>query len=71
VSPAEQILSALAAPKCVQASIANLYAEAILSAEVPDWRTINQAIVDRWSWTGLKRVKERAWKIAYPKGLPE
>jgi hypothetical protein len=30
-----------------------------------DWRTLNQEIIDRWSMSALRRVKERAWEIAY------
>lgn len=28
-----------------------------------DWRYINQAVIDRWSVSGLEWVKNRAWQI--------
>lgn len=44
---------------------AQRYAEYILDeSTVPGgWGELNRAIVERWSFTALIRVKERAWKI--------
>jgi hypothetical protein len=27
-----------------------------------DWRKVNESIINRWSKSGLKYIKERAWK---------
>lgn len=49
-----------------QADIIRLYAEAIhyhLDSDFCyDWHTINAAIMERWSKSGLKRIKREAWK---------
>jgi len=44
-------------------SIALTYALAMMSSEKVDWAKINQAIVERWSLSGLEYIKKRAWKI--------
>lgn len=44
-----------------RASVAIAYA-ACLSDEQADWRSINQAIIDRWSPSGLDYIKRQAWK---------
>lgn len=48
-----------------QKDIAYTYYLIMLYATDPDavdWASINQAIIDRWSVSGLKRVKKMAWK---------
>ena len=47
-----------------QADVALTYAMALVSSEhnAVNWAKVNQAIMDRWSLAGLKRVKEMAWK---------
>lgn len=45
-----------------QADIALTYAFGIVSSEDVDWPKVNAAIIERWSPTGLTRVKEMAWK---------
>lgn len=50
-----------------QKDIALTYAMAMKSeaqeADKPDWSMINRAILKRWSFSGLERVKERAHGI--------
>lgn len=53
---------------CTQAEIANTYALALVSSWPTDWKRVNEAIMKRWSETGLIRVKTWAWKIAESKG---
>lgn len=58
-------LTGLSAP--TRKDMALMYADAIQSerngvVEV-DWPAINRAIIDRWSLSGLKWIKARAWKI--------
>lgn len=48
-----------------QADIVTTYAWAILNeerGETVDWRRMNDAIVKRWSMSGLNRIKTLAWK---------
>lgn len=49
--------------KLKQADIAKTYALAIKSHEQIDWPKINAAIVERWSRSGLDRIKTMAWKL--------
>lgn len=56
----EFILNEIANKKLKQKDIAQTYALLIRSGEGIDWRTINEAIVNRWSMSGLKRIKEMA-----------
>jgi hypothetical protein len=42
--------------------LALTYALAIKSKERKDWKKINRAIMKRWSYSGLKRVKHFAWR---------
>ena len=50
-----------------QKQIALSYAMAIRSAvhkaDSPDWKIINKAIIERWSMSGLERIKTRAISI--------
>ena len=55
------ILSELKHKEITQRDIAQTYALAIKSPEDIDWAKINKAIIERWSLSGLKRIKEMAW----------
>lgn len=46
-----------------QKDVALTYAMAIESNDDTDWRTVNEAIIKRWSMSGLERVKKMAWKL--------
>ena len=47
-----------------QKSIALTYAFCIRDHQnVVDWPKINRSIISRWSRSGLKRVKQMAWKL--------
>ncbi len=43
-------------------NIATVYAFAIKSSEPTDWETVNKAIINRWSESGLDYTKRLAWK---------
>lgn len=43
--------------------IAVMYAE-YLNRDHWDWSVINGAIVERWSMSGLRYVKDKAWRLA-------
>ena len=44
-----------------QKDVACTYALALRSSEITNWKSINHAIINRWSMAGLKRIKEMAW----------
>jgi hypothetical protein len=50
-----------------QKSVAATYALAIKSAaqkaDEPDWKTINTAIIERWNFKALDRIKGEAFRI--------
>ncbi len=62
--PTGQIERECADKAFTQASVALTYALALRDeAHVPvDWKRANAAIRNRWSTTGLDRVKKAAWK---------
>ena len=31
---------------------------------IPHWQRVNQAIIEKWSESGLRYIKDRAWKAA-------
>lgn len=58
------ILGEIADSGMKQKDIAMSYALALQSSEKTDWAKVNQAIVERWSVSGLERIKTQAWKLA-------
>jgi len=59
---AEQILlEEIANPAMKQADIILTYALALNTPEPTDWRKVNEAIIQRWSISGLRRIKDAAW----------
>ena len=42
------------------------YAFAIRQADEVDFGTVNRLIMDRWSLSALKYIKEKAWKRVRP-----
>lgn len=59
----ETLLSEIKLRESTRKDIAITYAMALLSDEQKKWSVINQAIIDRWSLSGLKFVKRHAWKL--------
>jgi hypothetical protein len=57
-----------------QKGISLTYAMTIKSeaqkADVPDWRAINDAIIEKWNMRALGRIKKRAWDIISGKVTP-
>ena len=41
--------------------VAMTYRLALASSDEPDWARVNEAIVERWSVSGLQWIKKRAW----------
>lgn len=46
---------------CTQKELAKTYALALRSSYPTDWKKVNLAIIERWSHSGLNRVKTMAW----------
>lgn len=44
-----------------QKHIASMYADALPLLRDVDWQQVNEAIIARWSYSGLQRVKRMAW----------
>ncbi len=61
------LLQDIDAKEMTQRDIAFTYAMAIKSqaqkTDIPDWNTINKAIIARWNFKALDRIKKRAFDI--------
>lgn len=57
------LLGEIAEPQMKRADVALTYAYGLRSSENIDWPKVNGAIVDRWSLSALKWIKERAWAL--------
>lgn len=58
------MLAAIADPTCTRDDVAVDYAAALLAyGPSGEWREINEAIIERWSMSALRYIKEKAWKI--------
>jgi len=44
-----------------QKQIAQTYALGLRSSWPTDWKRVNEAIIKRWSFSGLNRIKNMAW----------
>lgn len=63
----QQLLDVIAYPVSTQRDVASAYAWAI-QRDGPDaswWGIANEAIIERWSASGLRRVKKMAWDGTY------
>ena len=62
--PTGQLLGEIADTRITQRSVALTYRLAMIAeqhGETVDWPKINRAIMNRWSRSGLERVKKMAW----------
>ncbi len=57
------LLSEIGMKEMKQKQIAQTYRMAMESSECKtiDWKKVNEAIIARWSKSGLNRIKEMAW----------
>jgi hypothetical protein len=60
VSATDRLLAEVACGSSAQ--VAAAYAN-FLHDDTVDWKQVNGAIIERWSWTRLRRIKEAAWKL--------
>ena len=44
--------------------MASAYREGLDAMEDVDWPAVNRAVKERWSMSGLKYIKARAWRDA-------
>ncbi len=61
----DHLYEAIGDPKATRDDVAALYALGLRRSviEESNWAKINQAIIDRWSMSALRYVKEKAWKL--------
>jgi hypothetical protein len=54
-----------------QKQIAQSYALALRSSWKTDWKVVNEAIIAKWSFKALNRIKTMAWNgSCFPKETP-
>ena len=74
VNCTDTICAEVAVKEIKQKEVALSYACALRTwaakIEEPDWQRINRAILDRWSMSGLERIKKRAMDICAGKVSP-
>ena len=63
MTPTEKLLAVIAAAK-VRADVVPHYLPHETGWTDIDYRTVNAAIVSKWSWAGLHWIKQQAWKEA-------
>lgn len=56
----QAILQEIASEKAKQKDVALTYAFLLRQEEDVDWASINQAIISRWSISGLNKIKKMA-----------
>lgn len=57
----ENTIESEIASKFTQRQIAQTYALALKSSWPTNWERVNRMIVNRWSASGLERIKKMAW----------
>ena len=57
----EVLLREIKMKEIKQKDIACTYNLALKSSDPTDWKSVNGAIIKRWSISGLKRIKDMAW----------
>ena len=57
------LLSEIKLRESTRKDIALTYALALVSEDGTKWMEVNQAIIERWSLSGLKYIKQQAWKL--------
>lgn len=64
LDPEGTLLCEVADHRMKRADVALTYAMALVHSQRGsiDWPKVNHAIIDRWSLSALKWIKERAWK---------
>lgn len=55
------LLDEISNKKFKQKDISQTYALSLRSSFPTNWKKVNQAIINRWSKSGLDRIKKMAW----------
>jgi hypothetical protein len=63
------ILEEVKRPESTQRDVASFYGLALRSSWETNWPAVNAAIIERWSQSGLERIKAAAWKGEW-RGVP-
>jgi hypothetical protein len=60
-----QLLDEIADKRLTRDDVAMTYAMSLVSDERNriSWQTVNYAIIDRWSPSALKYIKDKAWRM--------
>lgn len=61
MSTTSTLLNEIDHKECTKNDIAMTYRLAMESEDETDWKKVNLAIIDRWSVSALKDIKELAW----------
>ena len=66
VDPQDTLMREIADKRMTRDDVAMTYAFALRQRDEDPvhWGEVNQAIIDRWSLSALKYIKEKAWRIA-------
>jgi len=59
--PTGLMLAEIANKKCTRDTVARTYCLAMRGSVDVDWKSVNLAIVDRWSFYALEYIKKLAW----------
>jgi hypothetical protein len=62
VDPQGTLEREIADPRMKRDDVALTYAFALRQRADINWAAVNQAIISRWSLSGLKYIKESAWR---------
>lgn len=57
----QKLYAVIEDPNGTVVQAARVYKKMILRPKSYDWPAINAAIIERWSVTGLERIKQLAW----------
>ena len=57
----ETLLQDIRCKEAKRKDVTQTYALALGSSDPTDWARVNKAIMARWSYVGLKYIKELAW----------
>ena len=61
------LMEEIATAAITRDSLSITYAFGLLSDESIDWKKVNHAIVERWSFSALEYIKCKAWRMVNEK----
>jgi len=62
-NPTDTLLDEINRKEFKQRNVAATYSLALRTIDDVDWVKVNRAIIERWSRSGLERIKKMAWKL--------